>query len=212
MLQTVPETPSICADVDIFDGFGNSGMVPQTFTPMPPRPTEFKLENPGLPFDKRVDQLGSPSAQSSDNSPYSSPPMEFPGLSEYSGYPDLNHGIEFKREFDTGNLGLSNVRRTPLRSDSNSSFGMPQVPRSVPEYHLQRGNSGGGDVGISGVNELPPFRWHGENLFGKAIGWGDGDGIAWSLASPLQARVSLRARSYIRHRSHDSRRAIGALL
>jgi hypothetical protein len=162
MLQTVPETTNMCADVDIFDGFGNSGMIPQTFTPMQSRPTEFKLENPGLPFDKRIDHLGSPSvAQNSDNSPFTSPAimspsMEFPGMSKYNGFPDLNHGMEFKREFDAGNHGLSNMRMTPARSDSASSFGISQVPRSVSEYHhLQRGNSGGGDVGINGVNDLP---------------------------------------------------------
>ncbi|TVY71291.1 putative sucrose utilization protein SUC1 [Lachnellula suecica] len=110
MLQTVPDTPAgnMCADVDIFDGFGNGGMgVPSNFPGYNGDGTsgQFKVEPdadfnrpaaPILAFDKRIEELGSPALGpgSNDNSPFTSPsiiqsPMEFPGLSEYNSFPDL---------------------------------------------------------------------------------------------------------------------------
>jgi hypothetical protein len=196
MLQTVPDTPqNMCAEVDIFDGFGPMGMgVPTNFSGISnsstsdykmPSHTEFKVENTGMtPFDKRIEEISSPThgPESVDSSPFTSPPimsntMEYPGLTEYAGFPDMNasnmgnhmsssnHGgnfgegvggggrqADFKREFDAslGIGGSNSIRRPPLRQSSGSSFGM-QIPRSVPEqfHHLQRQNSG------EGVNDLP---------------------------------------------------------
>jgi len=143
---------------------------------------EFKVEHP-LTYEKRIEVLNSPThPESGENSPYLSPPiisspMEFP---EYASFPDLHgpnmrntlpsnignfgEGVggggrqDFKREFE-GGLGLlpssGGVRRPPLRQGSGSSFGMQQIPRSVPEqqfHQLHRTNShpeggmGGGDL------------------------------------------------------------------
>ncbi|KAF8850643.1 hypothetical protein BDZ45DRAFT_186561 [Acephala macrosclerotiorum] len=213
MLQSVPDTPAnMCADVDIFDGFGNAGIgVASNFPGYNGNGTsgsEFKMEPDtdfnannlqGMPaYDKRIDELGSPQGgDNSDNSPFTSPsimqsPMEFPGLNDYGGFPDLSspppmpnsisatnnlgnfgEGVggggrpmqqgqmqmsmnpnptmnpNFKAEFDGTmsmlQMGRQGVRRPPLRMNSGSSFGMHQIPRSVPEqYHsLQRANSGG---------------------------------------------------------------------
>lgn len=188
MLQTVPDTPNMCADVDIFDGFGNAGMgIPSSFTGSmqsnngPSEFKEFKIEDAGFaPFDKRIEELGSPSRpESNENSPFTSPPilpsaMEFPGLADYGGFPNLSGpsmgnqsnmhiqspGVEFKREFD-GTMALNgpgglNVRRPPLRQSSGGSYGM-QIPRSVPEFHtLQHANSGEGhEMGMNAVSDLP---------------------------------------------------------
>jgi len=109
MLQTVPDTPAMCADVDIFDGFGSGGIgVPSNFPGYNGNGTsggEFKVEPDndfnrtvsGIPpFDKRIEELGSPSTgEETVNSPFTSPPiigspMEFPGLGEYGGFPDLS--------------------------------------------------------------------------------------------------------------------------
>jgi len=175
MLQTVPNTPNnMCADVDIFDGFGNAGMgVPAPNMSMN-NGVEFKMENVSMsPFDKRIEDLGPAVEDSSSNgSPFTSPPiitsgMEFPDLGNYGGFPELgNSGMggnpngvpEFKREFE-GNLGLvqNGVRRPPLRQSSASSFGM-QIPRSIPEFHhLQRADSRGEgvDMGMGGIEGLP---------------------------------------------------------
>lgn len=110
MLQTVPDTPAMCADIDIFDGFGSGGIgVPSNFPGYNGNGTsggDFKIEPdndfnhntiPSIPnFDKRIEELGSPSTgEETVNSPFASPPMigspmEFPGLGEYGGFPDLS--------------------------------------------------------------------------------------------------------------------------
>lgn len=203
MLQTVPDTPqNMCAEVDIFDGFGPIGMgVPSNFNGISngspsdykmPTHAEFKLENGGMtPFDKRLEEISSPThgPESSDSSPFTNPPimpnsMQFPGLTEYRGFPDLsgphignhltatNHGgsfgegvggggrhTGFKREFDAS-LGIGGgnpLRRPPLRQGRGNSFGMP-IPRRVPEqfHHLQRQTSGDGvGLGMNPVNDMP---------------------------------------------------------
>jgi len=174
MLQTVPDTPAtMCADVDIFDGFGSNGIgVPSNFPGYNGNGTsggDFKIEPdtdfnrntvPGLSaFDKRIEELGSPSTcEETVNSPFTSPPiiqspMEFPGLGDYGGFPDLsspmptpasmhnsmgNYGegvggggqVNFKREFDPS-TSLSIV-------SSNSRTGMEGVRRPP----LRQGSSG----------------------------------------------------------------------
>ncbi|PQE32707.1 C6 zinc finger protein [Rutstroemia sp. NJR-2017a WRK4] len=155
MLQTVPEHPPICAEVDIFDGFGNTGLsVPPSYNNniATSGPTDFKMENQSLaPFDKRVEGLSSPSAiDSAETTPYTSPPimgsgMEFSGFSDYGGFSDLNHGLDFKREFEPNHGMVGTVRRPPIRQGSGSSYG---IPRSVPEYHhFARTGSGGEEMG-----------------------------------------------------------------
>jgi hypothetical protein len=109
MLQTVPDTPVMCSDVDIFDGFGSGGIgVPSNFPGYNGNGTsggDFKIEPDndfnhntvnGIPsFDKRIEELGSPSTgEETVNSPFASPPMigspmEFPGIGDYGGFPDL---------------------------------------------------------------------------------------------------------------------------
>lgn len=223
MLQTVPDTPtSMCADVDIFDGFGNAGIgVASNFPGYNGNGTsggEFKMEPDsefnannlqGMPaYDKRIEELGSPqNGDNGDSTPFTSPsimqsPMEFPGLNDYGGFPDLgspapmpnnlsptnnlsNFGegvgggghmhmnVNFKQEFDGTmsmlQMGRQSVRRPPLRMTSSNSFGMHQIPRSVPEqFHLQRANSGSegvemgmsmqGMTGGSGMQGEMPFR------------------------------------------------------
>ncbi|KAH8768581.1 fungal-specific transcription factor domain-containing protein [Hyaloscypha finlandica] len=200
MLQTVPDTPAMCADIDIFDGFGSGGIgVPSNFPGYNGNGTsggDFKIEpdndfnhnvNAVPSFDKRIEELGSPSTgEETVNSPFASPPiigspMEFPGLSDYGGFPDLGsqqNQIPFKQEFNPPNGMLRSnsrqgnpmegVRRPPLRQGSSSSFGL--MPRSVPDNfgvmnQLGRANSAGGgegvDVGMGGnmnghgVGEMP---------------------------------------------------------
>lgn len=177
MLQTVPDTPAaMCAEVDIFDGFGPIGMgvsnyMPNTSSAQP----EFKIETAGMPFDHRIEEISSPihRPENGDNSPFSpaiiSPTVEYPGISEFHSYQDMNgqsmgnsydgiggRQVDFKIDFE-GNLGLGSngvnpIRRPPLRQGSGSSYGLPspggvQIPRSMPDqFHhpqLQRTNSGG---------------------------------------------------------------------
>jgi hypothetical protein len=163
MLQTVPETPgnNMCAEVDIFDGFGafSNGVatyLPSTSSSQP----EFKIEAPGMTFDHRIEEISSPiHRENGDNSPFSpaiiSPTVEYPGLDSYNPFPDLNgqpmgnsfdgvggRQIDFKVEFE-GSMGLgvsgpTPIRRPPMRQGSGSSYGLPspggvQIPRSVPE-------------------------------------------------------------------------------
>lgn len=127
MLQTVPDTPAnMCADVDIFDGFGNAGMgVASNFPSYSGSGSsgggsEFKMEpdqdfgrnsiNTMPPFDKRIEELSSPinNGDGSDNSPFTSPsimqsPMEFPGLGDFGGFPDI--GNELNSTNHRGNFG-----------------------------------------------------------------------------------------------------------
>ncbi|KAG9239272.1 fungal-specific transcription factor domain-containing protein [Amylocarpus encephaloides] len=117
MLQTVPDTSAnvsnLCADVDIFDGFGNAGMgVASNFPGYNGDGTsgQFKVEPdtdfsrpcaPLVPFNKRMEELTSPIEDpnsSGSDSPYESPgilqspisPMEYTGLAAYSGYQTMN--------------------------------------------------------------------------------------------------------------------------
>lgn len=197
MLQTVPDSPAtMCAEVDIFDGFGpiNMGVASNYIPNSSPSDykmsqPEFKIENPVIPpYDKRIEEISSPThGPENGEAPFTSPPiispgMEFPGISEYNPFPDLNNQgmgngfdgvggrqVEFKREFDGGlGLGTNGVpMRSPLRQDSVGSYGLSspggiQIPRSVPEqFHhaqLQRTNSGGQDRGMNGVVNEATFR------------------------------------------------------
>jgi hypothetical protein len=197
MLQTVPDSPAtMCAEVDIFDGFGpiNMGVASNYISNSSPSDykmsqPEFKIENPAIPpYDKRIEEISSPThGPESGEAPFTSPPiispgLEFPGISEYNPFPDLNsqgmgngfegvggRQVDFKREFDGGlGLGTNGVpMRSPLRQDSVGSYGLPspggiQIPRSVPEqFHhaqLQRTNSGGQDRGMNGVVNGAAFR------------------------------------------------------
>lgn len=113
MLQTVPDTPAnMCADVDIFDGFGNAGIgIASNFPGYNGNGTsgssEFKMEpdqdfnrnniSTMPPYDKRIEELGSPvnNGETSDNSPFASPaimqsPMEFSGFNDFGGFPELS--------------------------------------------------------------------------------------------------------------------------
>jgi hypothetical protein len=112
MLQTVPDTPSnMCADVDIFDGFGNAGVgIAGNFPGYNGNGTsgssDFKIEpeqdynrnnlSNMPPFDKRIEDLSpSNNGDVNDNSPYTSPaimqsPMEFPGFNDFSSFQDLS--------------------------------------------------------------------------------------------------------------------------
>ena len=163
MLQTVPDTPAnnMCAEVDIFDGFGAFGngvatYLPRTSSSQP----EFKIEAPGLTFDHRIEESSSPiHRENGENSPFSpaiiSPMAEYPGLDNYNPFPDLNgqpmgnsfdrvggRQIDFKVEFEgsigMGSNGPTQIRRPPMRQGSGSSYGLPspssaQIPRSVRE-------------------------------------------------------------------------------
>jgi len=206
MLQTVPDTPAtMCAEVDIFDGYGPmAGLgVPSNYHAMSNSSSsdfkmpsqDFKMESPpGMSFDRRLEEISSPiHPEGNEQSPFTSPPIiqssnEFPGLSDYGGFPDI-HGphtayhlpsslgnfgegvggggrqTDFKREFD-GALGLVpssgnvNVRRPPpLRQASSSSFGM-QIPRSIPDqfHQLHRANSNERGMAMGDGVNDIPFR------------------------------------------------------
>ena len=183
MLQTVPDTPAnnMCAEVDIFDGFGAFANGVAGYLPNNSSHHEFKIEAPGMSFDHRIEEISSPIHRpDTDNSPFSpaiiSPSVEYPGMDGYNPFADLNNQtmsnsfenpggrqVDFKIEFD-GSLGLGSngpaIRRPPIRQGSGSSYGLPspggvQIPRSIPEqFHhpgLQRANSGG-EVGAGNDN------------------------------------------------------------
>lgn len=181
MLQTVPDAPAnMCADVDIFDGFGNAGIgVASNFPGYNGNGTsggEFKMEPDtdfngnaiaGMPqFDRRMEELGSPINENSDSSPsfastsVMQSPMEYAGLGEYGGFPDMNaprisnnvgvhnhagnfgegvggggRPLDFKREFE-GTMGLLSQHRQPMMVN-----GMEQVRR--PPLRQNSGSSFG---------------------------------------------------------------------
>lgn len=111
MLQTVPDTPAnMCADVDIFDGFGNAGIGQASNFPGyngngTSGGSDFKMEpdyertniSAMPPYDKRIEELGSPinTGDANDSSSYRSPsviqsPMEYPGIGDFHSFPDLS--------------------------------------------------------------------------------------------------------------------------
>lgn len=163
MLQTVPDTP-MCSDVDIFDGFGNAGMgIPSGSYAGNHSSTvpAFKIDIPGPgPFNKRIEELSSPSIESAhDNTPFTpatvNSSMEFPGIAEYTGYQEMNannlnpnyEGARqqeyIKREFDhspMGHPGMNHghpqnqnhgIIRSPLVRQGSHSSGFPQIPGNM---------------------------------------------------------------------------------
>jgi hypothetical protein len=186
MLQTVPDPPAsssnnnnICipADVDIFDGFGNAGMgVPSNFPGYNGDGTsgQFKVEPdtdfnrpaaPMLPFEKRIEELGSPvnGPGSSDNTPFASPPiiqspMEFPGLSEYNSFPDLSSHHHMGNHLPSSNhLG-------------NFGEGVGGGGRAV---EFKQEYDGAGSLGLQaggmGMPRRPPLRQSSGSSFGMQI-------------------------------------------
>jgi len=114
MLQTVPDTPmNMCADVDIFDGFGASGVgVASSFPGYNGDGTSGFKSEPESDFNrssvqdmpqyepKRIEEFGSPPTVdgSSDNinSPFTNPPgvmqspIEYSGYNDYGSFPDMS--------------------------------------------------------------------------------------------------------------------------
>jgi hypothetical protein len=186
MLQTVPDTPassSMCADVDIFDGFGNAGMgVPSNFPGYNGDGTsgQFKVEPDAdfnrstvtpIPFDKRIEELNSPvtGPGSNDNTPFTSPPIiqspiEFPGMGEYNSFPDLN-------SHHMGNhLPLSN--HLPSSNHlGNFSEGVGGGGRPVEFKQEQSfdGSLGLHRSGSMGMPRRPPLRQSSGSSFGMQI-------------------------------------------
>ena len=108
MLQTQPGSSTNVLCDDIFDGFGNAGIgipaAPQYTAFNGTENNNFKVEhsendfnrpNPIVStFEKRLDDLSSPSVDSHSN-PYTSPsiiqsPMEFPGMADFGSFTELN--------------------------------------------------------------------------------------------------------------------------
>jgi hypothetical protein len=164
MLQTVPDTPqNLCADVDIFDGFGPMTMaVPSSFDgisndstsdyKMPSQP-DFKMENAGMTtFDKRIEEISSPThgPDGDASSAFSSPPMlpssmEFPGLTEYASFPHMstpNIGHHLPVNHHGGNFGEcvgGGGRQIDFKTDFDAGLGL--VRNSTRRPPLRQSNS-----------------------------------------------------------------------
>lgn len=178
MLQTVPDTPqNMCAEVDIFDGFGPMSLgVPSNFNGISNNPTsdykmpthpEFKMENTSLtPFDRRIEEISSPThgPESGDNSPFTSPPimpssMEFPAIAEYGGFPDL------------GGQGMNN-HLTAHNHGGNFGEGVGGGGRQIDfkrEFDASLGIGGGGIGGSGNPIRRPPLRQNSGSSFGMQI-------------------------------------------
>jgi hypothetical protein len=145
MLQTVPDTPAICPEIDIFDGFGPIMGVSHNFQALSSSSTsdfktstpEFKLENTAMtPFDKRIEELGSPvGADNANNSPFTSPSIisnsiDYPGLTEFAGFPDMsgsNGGSQLRSHNHQGNFGEGvggGGRQTDFKTDFETNLGL----------------------------------------------------------------------------------------
>lgn len=167
MLQTVPDPPAssntMCADVDIFDGFGSSGMgVPAAFPGYNGDGTSgsghFKVE-PDTDFNRPApmsfDKLSSPvTGPSNDNTPFASPaiiqsPMEYPSIGEYNSFPDLN-------AHHMGNNHLGNF--------GEGVGGGGRAVEFKQEYGLHRS----GSIGMPGPRR-PPLRQGSSSSFGMQI-------------------------------------------
>lgn len=163
MLQNVPEPNphaqncGVDPNVDIFDGFGNAGMgVPTTL------PQHFDA--------KTLENLGSSSSgdNCSDSSPFTSPPvmnpgMEFPGMNNFGGFPDLASPMDRPGSM---NSQRQLPRGPPIRQNSNSSA-FNVIPRSVPDgqpiqYHHLQGQGGELEhmMGIGETNMLRQREQH----------------------------------------------------
>lgn len=187
MLQTVPDNAA-CANIDIFDGFGNAGMgVPvqipsQQSMGVQNALNEFKMEQGAI--NPRIEDLSSPGAESSDNhSSFMSPGImtttaEFPTMGDYGNFqqPDMSnpvmqaHGLPVGPSMnDNAGMGgdykglvMANARRPPMRANTTSGATfMHNMSRSVAEYHphpLQRSNTDGVELGMQVGGVDMPYR------------------------------------------------------
>ncbi|KAI9055314.1 hypothetical protein LZ554_000274 [Drepanopeziza brunnea f. sp. 'monogermtubi'] len=180
MLQTVPDTSSnTCADVDIFDGFGNAGIgVPSNFPGYNGNGTsggEFKTEPDtefngnaisGIPhFDKRVEELASP-IESNTNSSVMRSPAEYSGLGQYQGFPEMSPGgipNDSGMHSHTGNFGEGVAGGGRHHSDFKREF---EGTMSVLSAHRQ-GNSQ--MVGNRMEARRPPLRQGSGSSYGMPI-------------------------------------------
>lgn len=165
MLQNVPENTQMCPDVDLFDGFGNTGISipPQSYNTMATSgPNDYKIghTNGGLAFDKRMEELSSPNVTGSmaaETTPFTSPPLMNPGMEyqalNYPDFHDLNghsHGLDYKRDFNVesreGSYGVS------------SPSGMSEISNGVVSVN---GNGIGG--------RRPPIRQGSGSSYGMPL-------------------------------------------
>lgn len=191
MLQTAPENnqcpPQMCASVDLFDGFGDTGisMPPQNYNPIATSgPNDYKMGHPGaLAFDKRIEELSSPTvtgSMSAETTPFTSPPimpsgMEYAAL-DYPGFHDLNnhtHGMDFKREFGVetreSSFGVSSPGGMSEMSNGVVSVGGRRPP-------IRQGS--GSSYGMPMPRSIPEFN-HGH--FSRASTGGEELGVGVDL-------------------------------
>ncbi|KAG9247307.1 fungal-specific transcription factor domain-containing protein [Calycina marina] len=159
MLQTVPDNAPPACEVDIFEGYGAimAGM-PNNFHAMASSMSgssgsagdnfkvassiDFKIETPGLPFDKHIEGLNSPIhgpkivGNSSFNTPTSvlGTQLEFPGLGEYA-FPDMHaqhpHGNSNGHNLPSNNIiSFAQNGQPGFKREFEHNMGM--IPHSSP--------------------------------------------------------------------------------
>jgi hypothetical protein len=140
-------------------------------------------QNPNLtPFDKRIEDLGSPTAgcpETGDNSPFTSPPiipsnMEFPSLGEYGGFPDLSSpGIGQHNNLtpnDLGNFGEGvggGGEQRDFKREFDGSLGIGGQGMSGLGHG--NGNGGGGQMGNNSIMHRPQLRQGSSSSFSMQI-------------------------------------------
>jgi hypothetical protein len=185
MLQTVPDTPAtMCADLDIFDGFGNAGMGTASNFPgyngngTSGGGSEFKMEPEQdytrnniasmPPYDKRIEELGSPinHREAGANSPFDSPPimqspMEYPGFNDFSSFPELNSP-------GMGSNLSSSMTSSNQRSNFSDAGGRSVDFKREFDGHMGMMGARPGSIESMGVRR-PPLRQNSGSSFGIPI-------------------------------------------
>jgi hypothetical protein len=187
MLQNVPEAAAAkYAEVDLFDGFGNSGAgVPSNFPgyngdgtsghfKVEPD-TEFNRPNPALaPYNKQMENLASPidpSNHSNNNTPFTSPPimqspmspMEYPGMNGYGGYqnmnaPNMSNGLHVRNNMSNYGEGVG----------GGSGSGQADFKQEY-DGNMILGAQGFGSHNAMGMMHRPPLRQGSGSSFGVQI-------------------------------------------
>jgi hypothetical protein len=172
MLQTVPDTPqTMCAEVDIFDGFGPiMAGLPSNFRGLSNNSSsEYKLPNSTIPMEsshglsdrsssdyqipnpsiQRLEDVSSPihGPESDDSSPFASPPIlapsmdGFPGL-EYSSFPGMHRASSTSHGGNFGEGVGGGGRQMEFKREFDTGLGIGGLGSNPVRRPPLRQNSG----------------------------------------------------------------------
>jgi hypothetical protein len=176
MLKTIPEPApakmepmSTNGELDMFNCFdhGANNMSKGPLQVVSPFDHNMGV-NETLPYGvtKRVEELGSGGSSSGESpiehSPFTSPPvmtssMDFPGLSEYTGFPDLSQSMSTQqsRSSSMGNQQMNNQQMNGQNMNAQNMNNQQMNGQNMAGQAMGNGIAGGGNGAGSNIPRTP---------------------------------------------------------